>query len=125
MAGNVQITLGNSEKNYFVITCTATGDSVGGSMPGASLAGYWPEGGAYLYQVEVAPGFPAPTGGFSVALTDVLGYDALQGHGANQKNTDPHLIKGNNTFLDAAPTLNISGNSMASAQITVKLVGVR
>ncbi len=124
MAGSVTTTLNNSLKDDFIITCTATGDSGNGSIPAAALSGFWPSGGAYLYQVEIAPGTPAPTNNFGVTLTDALGYDALQGQGANQSSSTPSLIKGNNTFLDTAPTLNITGNSVAAAQITVKLVAV-
>ncbi|MDA8088452.1 MAG: hypothetical protein M0Z75_17355 [Nitrospiraceae bacterium] len=129
-AGSVLCGANDKGLGYVEIICSATGDAATGSFPAVSLAGIWPDnrlnnGGFYIYQMETAPGSPAPTNGYGVTLTDAYGYDYLGGQGANQSATAATLLKGINAFADSAPTLAITGNSVAAAVVNIKMVLVR
>lgn len=118
----------NSE-GYYEMVCTATADG-SGTFPATSLLPWWPGfKGYYIYELETAPGSVAPSDGYSITLADGFGSgtaaDLLAGKGVSQSNAKASIITGINTFADSPPTLNITGNSVASAVITVKIVLVR
>ena len=138
MAGTVTIT--RFERG--VMEVSATGDATTGSFPATDLIasaisdglyadGLWPsQQPVWLDEVGVKIGGTAPTDSWDFTLTDQHGIDVLGGAGADMSNSEDAYIKplvGNSTAkvrtskrIDMASslTLNISGNSVASAVIT-------
>jgi hypothetical protein len=108
-----------------VITLTCVGDSSDGSFPGTELEEF--EG--RLLALETDPGTPAPTSNWDVVVNDSNGVDVLQGVGANRHTTTSEKVavvfSGTSVHppVDKTDTLTavISGNSVASAQLVIKL----
>jgi hypothetical protein len=119
MSGNVQQTseqIGNS--GYWVVTMRWTGDSNDGSVP-ATLAKL-PANlqGGRVSAIEVAPGNPAPSAGYSVTLADSLGLDLLSSQGSSLSAVNAASFSGSSTSppLLGSFTLSIAGNTIPSAK---------
>lgn len=101
-----------------VVTVSCTGDASTGSFPATPITGLvYP-----LSQVEIVPGSTAPTNNFSVTLTDANGADQLSGQATNlgPSGTQSYAVSSTRTNTGNL-TLNITGNSVASATIVVWL----
>jgi hypothetical protein len=110
----------------WLITWTWTGDASTGSVPAGPANCITTNGetdlqGYILLSAEFAPGSPAPTSNYSATITDANGLDELGGQSAaNLSATLPQFFNAlNNPALNGVLTLNITGNSVASAQGTV------
>lgn len=122
------IQLGTS--STYMIQFDWTGDASTGSVPitaagtGSSTTGvaiFAAMQGASVVSVETAPGSPAPTNGYSVAILDKSGADVLGGAAATVSST---VAQSWSPALSAAPlnntvSLSITGQSVASAKGTV------
>ncbi len=129
-SGKVLCTATDNLNGYNTITCTCTADASDNTFPSTKITSMWSlisssNPGHYLYSVEIQPSTPAPTNGFSVTLVDAMNYDILAGQGASQSSANTSFFKGLNAFLDSAPTINITGNSVSSAVVIIKMVLVR
>lgn len=108
----------------FTFTCTA--DASDGSFPSTTITDPF-EG--FLLALETNPGSTAPTDNYDVVVNDAEGVDVLQGCGANRDtaNSEKAAIVYSGTSVHPAVdktdtlTLAISGNSVNSAGIVIKL----
>lgn len=111
----------------FLLTATCTADAADGSFPATVLARTGAElgstDGLYLQQVVTNPGSTAPTDNWDMTITDVDGVDMLGGAGQNRHTTTSQVCFPTITArpTSGALTLNISGNSVNSAVIVVKV----
>lgn len=107
-----------NNNNTPVVTVSCTGDASTGSFPATPITGLvYP-----LSQVEIVPGTTAPTNNFSVTLTDANGADQLSGQATNlgPSGTQSYAVSSTRTNTGNL-TLNITGNSVASATVVVWL----
>lgn len=107
-----------NNNNTPVVTVSCTGDASTGSFPATPITGLvYP-----LSQVEIVPGSTAPTNNFSVTLTDANGADQLSGQATNlgPSGTQSYAVSSTRTNTGNL-TLNITGNSVASATVVVWL----
>lgn len=117
-----------------VVTFTCTGNSSDGTFPAiafstttlAYVKGY------FLYQVITDPGSTAPTDNWDYTITDANGVDVLGGTGANRHTTTTQMnFPLITTGVYYTPpvvdtwTVNISGNSVASATLVIKMIFIR
>ena len=110
----------------FVLTCTA--DTVDGSFPLTTLGFTRALRGCRLEAMETDPGPVNPTASYDVTVTDDDGYDLLGGAGANRSATNtervlPIVASGivGTVAVNGNTTINITGNSVNSAQTTITL----
>lgn len=108
-----------------VVEFTCTGDSSDGSFPQHELT---TKISGQLLALETNPGATAPTSNYDVALNDAEGLDVLHSQGANRhtSTTEKVSIVFGTYFhppvsWDDTLTLAITGNSVASAGIVVRL----
>jgi hypothetical protein len=101
-----------------VITVSCTADASTGSYPATSITGLlYP-----LASVEIVPGGTAPTAGFSVTITDFNGADQLTGQAINLGASGAQAFSVSASKAQANTlTLNITGNAVNSATVTVWL----
>lgn len=107
-----------NNNNTPVVTVSCAGDASTGSFPATPITGLvYP-----LSQVEIVPGTTAPTNNFSVTLTDANGADQLSGQATNlgPSGTQSYAVSSTRTNTGNL-TLNITGNSVASATVVVWL----
>ena len=110
----------------FILTCTA--DSANGSFPPTTLGFSNALRGFRLESMETDPGPVSPTGLYDVTVTDAGGYDLLGGAGVNRSATVteravPVITTGivGTVAVNGNTTINITGNSVNSAQTTITL----
>jgi len=109
-----------------VITFTCTADASDGSFPSTTVDDAI-EG--KLLALETNPGATAPTDNWDVVINDAEGADVLQGAGANRDTTTTEkagiFFSGTSSHppVDKTDTLTlvITGNSVNSAVVVVKL----
>ena len=128
--------------NIWVVKAVVIGDSGDGSvtaavLPSTVVGGVCPGGGiggAYCFKVHSIPGTAGqqPTASWAFTLTDADSIDLLGGVGSGRSNSanqisvpkqDSAQALYGPVYLDpsGALTLNVSGNSVASAKMTIKL----
>jgi hypothetical protein len=110
-----------SSSASWVLTVACTGDSSTGSFPKVNLTALQPLLGGYVSRVETVPGTTAPTANYSMTLLDAKGGDELNGQGSGTMSATAVQIFaiGTGTPITASETLNLTGNSVASAGVTV------
>jgi hypothetical protein len=80
--------------------------------------------GMFVVAVETKPGSPAPTNNYSITITDDRGADILGGLAASavsSTNAQLWAVSSSTTPLNGSLTLNLTGNSVNSAQGTVQI----
>lgn len=106
-----------TKQSITVTTYTCTGDSSGGSYPtkvsDVSIRGW-------VYAVDTIPGTPNPTAAWDATLKNANGYDVMEGAILNRSASAAERIK-TGTWVDGPLTLAITGNSVNSAVIVVKV----
>lgn len=109
------------QTNTYVVAFYWTGDASSGSIPvtTAQLRGCC--AGYFFTQVEIVPGSPAPTSGYSLAVNSSAGVDILGGAAASLSAVTPQAFA---AAASAAPlsgtfSLAITGQSVAAAKGTV------
>lgn len=107
-----------------IIACT--GDASTGSFPATPIPGLISNTqlqGYVLSQIEVVPGGTAPTPGFSITVTDANGSDQLSGQATNlgASGAQAYAVSASRVPINGTLTLNITGNSVASAAVTTTL----
>ena len=122
-----------------VVTVACTGDASSGSFPTASipLSGVSPSGsllnaynltGYFLYQVGRTPGTTNPTANYTTTVTDAQGFaldQALLTSNGSASTAQLTAITSAATLypvVRSALTVAITGNSVASAGITLTLI---
>ena len=124
-----------SDPQIVIVTLTCTGDSSGGTFPAVTVPISGTSGtnpyniyGYSLYQVGRTPGTTQPTASYSVTVTDSRGFaldlGALTSNGSASVS---QLLSICNTVIEypiirSPLTVQISGNSVNSAKITVDLI---
>jgi hypothetical protein len=121
-AGSVQQSVYQlAQTNNWVVAFIWTGDASSGSVPNtaAQLSGCCQ--GYLITQVETVPGSTAPTNGYSVAINDAAGVDALAGAAASLSSTTAQSFAASTSAppVQGSFTLVITGQSVASAKGTV------
>lgn len=107
-------------KQFITITTfTCTGDSGGGTYPAkasdVSIRGW-------VYAVDTIPGTPNPTASWDATLKDANGYDVMGGVILNRSASAAERVTPPTTaWVDGPLTLAITGNSVNSAIIVVKV----
>lgn len=117
----------------WIVTIVCVGDASTGSFPATVIpgtavpsnllfAGYQLQGYT-LSQVQILPGATAPTNNFSVTITDPSGSDQLTGQATNLATAGSQIygVSAAHTPVNGTLTLNITGNSVASANVTVSI----
>jgi hypothetical protein len=106
-----------------VLTWNWTGDVSNGSVPASSAAGLLAQAqlqGFRVVQVEFIPGSPSPTNNYSATITDTNGLDILAGQAASALSSSAaqgYLPSSATAMpINGVLTLNITGNSVASAK---------
>lgn len=122
-AGSVQQTDAQQlgQTNVYVLTFYWTGDASNGSVPvtsakiGNCCQGY------LITQVETVPGSPAPTGGYSIAINDAAGVDALNGAAASLSGSTAQSFAASSASppIQGTFSLVITGQSVAGAKGSV------
>lgn len=110
--------------NNWVVAFRWTGDASDGTVPVTTAVLRDPTtaqvccAGYYISQVEIVPGSPSPTSGYSVAIKDSAGVDALNGAGASLSATAGASISASAASppIQGSFTLNLSGNAVVSAK---------
>ena len=108
------------------VTIACIGDASTGSFPATAIPGLISNTqlqGYVLSQIEVVPSAPAPTPGFSITVTDANGSDQLSGQATNlgASGAQAYAVSASRTPINGTLTLNITGNSVASAAVTTTL----
>lgn len=124
-AGQVLVTITQQSAEVSKVVYTWTGDASNGSVPATASPGI----NGYVFLVESTPGSTAPTNNYTITLTKSVTNDlSLDIMGAamsaNQSSTVanayvPAETSSNYYYVNGSLTLNISGNSEASATGTV------
>lgn len=123
-AGTVTQTHSKVSSNVTLWTFTCTADAADGSFP-ATASSRDMEG--YVILVVTDPGATAPTDNYDITLTDEDGVDVMGGELANRDtaNTEQAIPLVGNCYsprwVQETLTLNISNNSVNSANIVVKI----
>lgn len=108
-----------------VVTLTCTADASAATFPSFTLnPATYGITGWYLYSVETNPGTTAPTDDYDIAITDADGFDVAGGLLANRDtaNTEKvYLGSVGYPVIDGSWTLAITGNSINSAVIVIRL----
>jgi len=117
-----------SEGYAWIVSFTA--DASDGSIPDTVITGSNNNvKGCYLYQVETKPGGNAPTDNWDVVIygadnsTDVLGGQCLNRDNSTTRGEECYPV--NYYGVTGPVTMNISGNSVNSANGTVKVLFVK
>lgn len=112
----------------FKFTLACTGDSTNGSFPATALGFKRQLRGARLESVEVKGGSPSPTDLWDLTILDDVGFDLLNGSGKDRSATTVQRIyptttnaSGIKVATNGDSIVNISGNSVASANITIAI----
>ena len=119
-----------------VLTYTFTASADNASYPATAISGAALEAIAYtpyLLAMETVPsGTAAPTNLFDVTVTNASSIDLLGGTGMNRSNTAgqrviPAVMTGiyGGSLVYGTTTINISGNLVNSAVITLRLIFVK
>jgi len=109
----------------FVTTITCVGDASTGSFPATTIPGLLSTAqqlqGFYITRVEIVPGATQPTAGYKVTITDSNGVDELGGNATNLNASGAQIFATGAaaTPINGLETLNITGNSVNSANVTV------
>lgn len=125
--GQTPVQLGTSD--IWVIQFDWTGDASDGSVPAITAQELTPISGYQPVGVQFVPGTPEPSDGYSVAIYSGLigttrrGADLLAGAGISLSATSPGYgaIAATATPLVGTITMQVSGNSVASAKGTVQV----
>lgn len=112
------IVSGQTVVTSFVIQLQWTGDASTGSVPSTVIQNLQQLQGYQITQVQIIPNTPAPTAGYSVKITDVSGYDMLEGQAASSSATAATSYATSSKVPPIVGALNlvVTGNSVASAQ---------
>jgi hypothetical protein len=107
----------------WMVSVACTGDASTGSFPAVNLKALQPLLGGYISRVETVPGSTAPTANYTMTLLDAKGGDELNGQGSGTMSSTATQIfaVGTGTPITAQETLNLSGNSVASAGVAIYL----
>jgi hypothetical protein len=107
----------------WMVSVACTGDASTGSFPAVNLKALQPLLGGYISRVETVPGTTAPTANYTMTLLDAKGGDELNGQGSGTMSSTATQIfaVGTGTPITAQETLNLSGNSVASAGVAIYL----
>ena len=120
--GNTQV-FTNSQPFVATIVCTA--DASVGTFPATTIPGLLSTTvqlqGFYITRVEIVPGATQPTAGYKVTITDSNGVDELGGNATNLSASAAQIFATGAaaTPINGSETLNITGNSVNSANVTV------
>ena len=126
----------DSKTVIVTLACTASTVSVVGSYPSSTVAltpstavqSPWNLYGYYLYQVGRTPGTTQPTGNYTVTITDTQGFAldlallTSSGSASAAQLTGIYSTAVVYPVVRSALTVAITGNSVASAGITLDLV---
>jgi hypothetical protein len=105
----------------WMVVVNWAGDSANGAVPSATVRlDQWQIAGYQAATVEIAPGSPAPTNGYSLTIADSSGVDMLGGAASSLSSSAPQAFSPTTTAppLDTF-TVKISGQSVASARGTL------
>ena len=112
-------------KGVSLTTFTITGEGNGGAIPATVTAS---DINAYVFMVESNPGSTAPTASWDYTFDSEDSGDILGGEGANRSATTTERISPKvgsaypgSSFVDGTGTLTVTGNSVNSAGIVVKV----
>src|SRR5215469_16047331 len=107
--------------NISVLAFRWTGDPSTGSVPVTAASRMGCCQGYVVSQIEVSPGHPAPSSGYSVQVTDGSGLDVLAGAGGSLSSTTPQSFAGASSTSPVQGTLSlvVDGQRVPSAQGTV------
>jgi hypothetical protein len=127
-----------ADAGVVIVTVTCTGDASTGSFPSTTIPVSGPNTSPYtnpynltgylLYQVGRTPGVTNPTGNYTVTITDAqgvaldLGLMTSNGSASAAQLTSITNSTTNYPSVRSALTVAISGNSVASANITLTLM---
>lgn len=108
----------------FLVTFTCTADASNGSFPSTAMPGVIASSqvqGYFITRVEVVPGSPNPTAGYKMTITDANGVDELGGNAGNLSASVAQIFSTGAavTPINGAEMLNITGNTVNSANVTV------
>ena len=108
-----------TKQSITVTTYTCTGDSSDGSYPtkasDVSIRGW-------VYAVDTIPGTPNPTAAWDATLKNANGYDIMGGVILNRSASAAERVTPTVTaWVDGPLTLAITGNSVNSAVIVIKV----
>lgn len=117
----VQSTSKMGVTDNYVVAIQWTGDAIDGTVPAIALQGLSPLQGFFINSMESKPMTPAPTNGYTITLTDAAGVDILGGLATPISSTTSQsfLAIGSTPPLNGTLTVNVTGNSVASAKGTI------
>lgn len=122
-AGSATVTLApltQTATPVWLLTYAWTGDASTGSVPSTAAAALIQQAqlqGYLIYEAEFIPGSPSPTASYSVTVTNTASVDVLAGAGASLSATVAKVsLLSPPQVLSGTLTLNLTGNSVASAQ---------
>jgi len=109
----------------YVLTLTCTADSAAATYPSTATSAGVNEliDGLYLYQVETDPGATAPTDNYDIEIRSARAVDLMGTGLANRDTANTEIAyPGSMTpLVDGALTIVISGNSVNSAVVVMRL----
>lgn len=120
--GNTQV-FTNSQPFVTTIVCTA--DAGAATFPATTIPALLSTSsqlqGYYITRVEIVPGATQPTAGYKVTITDSNGVDELGGNATNLSASVAQIFATGAaaTPINGSETLNITGNAVNSANVTV------
>ena len=124
---------GSGKGGFKVVTFSCTGDSSGGGIPDTTTTQIVTDQivGCYLIKAQMLPGSTGPTANSDVYIKDDNGIDLLNGNGVDKLDnaTDSEAyaqIDGQPALqpIISALTLDVDGDSVASAVYEIKLICV-
>lgn len=113
--------IGQGASPSWVVKIACIGDVSSGSFPAVTLSKLQPLMGGYISRVETVPGTTQPTSNYTETLIDAQGGDELGGQGSATMSSSAVQVFAVSvgTPITAQEVLNLSGNSVASANVTV------
>lgn len=125
-AGTCTYTLGPlGPTALYKMTFTCTGDASTGSFPSTTVSNVQTSviQGYHVQTVLFLPGSTAPTNGYAATVVNSVSVDYLSGQASSLSSTTPNQygMTASSPPIDNTVTLAITGNSVASANVTVVL----
>lgn len=115
----------------WMVTLSCTADADDASFPATAVNFRGSNVDSYVYMVLTDPGSTAPTDNYDITITDADGADIMGGELQNRDtaNTEVAIPKMDVIYgarrVNGAMTVNISGNSVSSATVEIKIFGYK